>query len=76
VQAITFGEGFDRAKYLSVADDKPTPSLASVPFPNSSIKHKDLQHQQTICKPIQYHNDHETRFLTNLLVERRSILLI
>lgn len=55
VHATTFGEGVDLAKCLNVAEDNPTPSLASVPLPNSSSKHSDLEPCQLVVQ-LRLHN--------------------
>ena len=43
VQAMTLGAGDMPANRRSVAHSRPTPSLVSVPFPNSSMTHSDLR---------------------------------
>jgi hypothetical protein len=77
VHAMTFGEGLDLAKCLNVAEDRPTPSLAIVPFPNSSSRQRDLERQSFLQEDLYFSKPiRRSRLSANLLVESRSILLI
>ena len=52
VHAMTLGAGDMSAKRRSVAHSKPTPSAVKVPFPNSSMMHRDLPAGNDACSAL------------------------